>query len=364
MQTTALPITSKELLNLKEEHIILDIRPKQEFDSFHIKGSINIDIYEEIYKQKFHDAAEKLTKLPNNKKIITICNAGISSQTASQMLYSQGKESLYLEGGMKEWSNVHKDYKVLEADDLFINQIARIGKGCLSYLIGSKSKKECIIVDPSQFIEKYDDLAKELGLKIKGVIDTHVHADHLSGGKALASIMNCEFYTPNDNKSFTRIKDGDNINLNNTEIKVIGTPGHTEESVSLIIADKAIITGDTLFLDGVGRPDLSSKEETKKGAESLYDSTQKLFQMDGNLLVLPAHFQDSVAFPVMKKISDIMSNNLFKNSKEDFVNKISSNLQETPPNHKEIKQANESFTIIPRMQAEHLEFGPNRCAAK
>lgn len=360
---TAIPISPKELANSKDS-IIVDIRPKEDYENWHINGSINMDIYNDIHSENLHSAAQKLLQLKTDKKVIAVCNAGVTAKIASQMLQSQGKNSTYLEGGMMGWNRFHKAFAAFEDGDLIIKQIARMGKGCLSYIIASKSRKECIIADPSCFFEEYIKLAKEEGFKIKGIVETHVHADHISGAKQLASIVNCEFYTPNDNKAFTKIKGGDEISIGNVKISVIEAPGHTDESVCLIVDDKAILTGDTLFLDGVGRPDLSSKEETKNNAEKLFESINKIRQFNRDMLALPAHFQDSFNIPIAKKLKEIDFNNILRNSKDDFIGSITLNLQPTPPNYIEIKKLNKNFSSVPRMQAEDLEFGPNRCVAK
>ena len=363
MLTNTLPVTPKELADLKD-CIVVDISPKEDYENWHINGSINIDIYNDILSANLHAAAQKLLQIKTDKKIVAVCNAGATAKIASQMLQSQGKNSSYLEGGMMGWNRFHKTFTAFEDGDLIIKQVARLGKCCLSYLIASKSGKECVVVDPSHFTEVYMDIAKEMGFKIKGVVETHVHTDHISGAKQLASIVNCEFYTPNENRAFTKIKEGDKIIISNVKLRVIGTPGHTNESICLIINDKAIFTGDTLCLDGVGSPDLGGKEETRINAEKLFESINKIKVLDGNLLILPAHFHDSPSFPIAKKLNEINLDNLLRDSKEQFSDSISSNPQSPPPNHAEIKKLNKNFSNTSRMQAEQLEFGQNRCGAK
>lgn len=359
----SIQITPKELSDSKDM-IVVDIRPKEDYENWHIRGSMNIDIYNDVLSENLHAAAQKLLQIKTNKQIVAVCNAGVTAKIASQMLQSQGKNSSYLEGGMMGWSRFHKLFTAVENGDMIIKQIARLGKGCLSYLIASKSRKECIVVDPSHFFEEYTSMAKEAGFKIKGIVETHVHADHISGAKQLASIVNCEFYTPNENRAFTKIKDGDEISIGNLRLRVIGTPGHTDESICLIINDKAILTGDTLLLEGVGQPDLGGKEGLKNNAEMLHSSIGKIAGMDSNLVVLPAHFQDAESFPVAKRLAEIMSRDLFKKPKEEFINSITSNLQDTPQNYIQIKNLNRNFSNPPRMMAEQLEFGPNGYAAK
>ncbi|MBI2130392.1 MBL fold metallo-hydrolase [Candidatus Woesearchaeota archaeon] len=357
-------LSPTELADSSEYYLAVDIRPKRDYGKWHIKGSINVDIYDDILNNEFHSAAQKLLGIKTDRKIVVVCNAGITAKIASQMLQSQGKDSSYLEGGMMGWNRLHKAYNITDDGDLLVTQIARIGKGCLSYIIASKSGKECLVVDPSHYVEEYIDIAKGLGFRIKGVIESHIHADHISGGKQLASIVNCELYTPNESKSFTKIKDSYEISIGNIKIKIIGTPGHTNESVCLIVNNKVILTGDTLFLDGVGRPDLSSKDEVKSNAEMLYSSLDKIKALNGNLMILPAHFHEPGSFPVSRKLAEMISSDLFKKSKDEFIGCITSDLQDAPPNYIEIRNINKNFSSITKMQAERLEFGPNRCVTK
>ena len=188
-------ITPKELIKNNDESVlILDIRHSSSFNDWHIKDSLNIDVYDDIWQGNFESVKQKLSNLPKDRKIITVCNAGVTSQNASMLLESMGYSTLVLEKGMMGWNSLHQAVDIVDEEDLLIKQIIRVGKGCLSYLIASNSTKECFIVDPSQFVEEYIEIAKENGFTIKCVIETHVHADHLSGAKALAELTKTKYY--------------------------------------------------------------------------------------------------------------------------------------------------------------------------
>lgn len=365
-------ISSKELINNKEKSIlILDIRDSDSFKDWHIKDSENIDVYNDLRQNNFDKVKEKLSILPKDKKILTVCNAGVTSQKASTILESMGYDSLVLEKGMKGWNSLHQSIDVINENDLLLKQIIRPGKGCLSYLIGSNSTKECFIVDPSYFIEEYKLIVKELGFVVKGVIDTHVHADHLSGAKPLSESTNSKYYVSgndfNANTDFIDLRNTSEIKIEDNTIKVMETPGHTKGSVCLLINDKALLTGDTLFLEGVGRPDLGrSKEEIEEGAKNLYSTLNKIKELNGNLIILPAHFTSYDNIPISEKLNVLIENNetLKMNSDREFVTNILRNLPETPPNYEQIKNANINYMLMPPEMAEKIEFGPNRCAAK
>jgi len=365
-------ITAKELAKNNDGSIlILDIRDSDKFNDWNIKDSQNIDVYSDIWEGNLDLVKENLSKLPKDKKIVTVCNAGITSKKASELLESLGYNTLVLEKGMMGWNSLHQAVDVINEADLMLKQIIRTGKGCLSYLIGSNSKKECFIVDPSQYVEEYTELAKELGFTIKGVIETHVHADHLSGAKLLADKIKTKYYISGKDlkaeTNFVDLKNDDEILIGENKIKVIETPGHTNGSVCFLVNDKALLTGDTLFLDGVGRPDLGrDKEEIENDAKILYSTLNKLKAMDGNLVILPTHFAKYDKVPISEKLSVLLENNnpLKIGSEQDFVDYILNNLPNTPPNYEQIKNMNNKLLQIPLLEGEKLEFGPNRCASK
>ena len=365
-------ITAKELARNNDKSIlILDIRESDKFNDWNINGSQNISVYKDIWEGNLDTVKQKLEKLPKDRKIVTVCNAGVTSQKASELLESLGYNTLVLENGMMGWNTLHQTADVINENDLLLKQIIRTGKGCLSYLIASNSSKECFIVDPSQFIDEYTTTAKELGLTIKGVIETHVHADHLSGAKSLADITKTKYYVSGkDLKAkidFVDLKDNDEILIGENKIKVIETPGHTNGSVCFLINDKALLTGDTLFLDGVGRPDLGrNKEDIENGAKILYSSLNKLKGLDGNLVILPAHFTNYDKAPISEKLNILLENNkpLKINSEQEFADYILNNIPMTPPNYEQIEEMNNNLIKIPLQEGEKLEFGPNRCASK
>ena len=365
-------ITAKELANSKDKSmLILDIREQDAFKDWHIKGSENISVYNDIWSGNFDKVKGMLGKLPKDKKIVTVCNAGVTSQNASMLLESMGYETVILENGMMGWNELHQPVDVIDENDLLLKQVIRVGKGCLSYFICSNSTKECFIVDPSQFAEEYLNIIKENGLKIKGILETHVHADHLSGAKSLCELLKTKYYVSGkDFKAkidFVDLDKLDEIEIGKNKIKIIKSPGHTDGSVCFLVSSKAFLTGDTLFLEGVGRPDLGKeKEDAENGAKLLFSTLNKIKNLDKDLAVLPAHFSDYAELPISKKLGSLIADNesLKINSEEEFVDYILKNLQMTPPNYEQIKKINLNFMQLPRQMGEKLEFGPNRCASR
>ena len=174
--------------------------------------------------------------------------------------------------------------------------------GCASYLFGCGGLGKCAVVDPlERDIEDYLAFAAEKSMTITHVIETHIHADHRSGGRLLAQRAGasyCLHASANVEFPFTALQDGDDIELGNTRIRVLHTPGHTDESLCLVVTDLRrgpepwfVLTGDTLFTGAVGRPDLPGDVERQAGL--LYSSLHKLMALPDDLEVYPAHFLGS-----------------------------------------------------------------------
>lgn len=356
--------TLRKWLEDDEEVLVLDVRPQQQREEWFIPGSIHHDIYDKL-KLNPGSAFDGIS-LSSNTPIVTVCAAGKTSEIAAAQLQKQGYEAYSLLEGMKGWT-LSWNLAEIEDERLNILQIRRTGKGCLSYIIASE--REAVVIDPSVSSQVYQDLAREKGWKIKWVMDTHIHADHLSRAKELADRSKALLYLPAQEKVkffHSKIKDHDILNLGSSEIKVIHTPGHTLESSSFYVNDKYLFTGDTLFTDGVGRPDLkANEEEAEKRAFLLYDSLQKLFQLDNQTIILPGHTSKPVPFDhkiISSTLGEIRQKVAALNvSKEDFAVKILSRIPPTPPNYLKVTELNLSGQLD-QIDPKEIEAGANRCA--
>ncbi len=223
--------------------------------------------------------------------------------------------------------------------------------GCLShasYYIGSKD--EAAIVDPQRDVEQYLDEAKENNQKIKYIIETHLHADFVSGHSELAERTGAKIVFGTKAKAkfeHLAVKEGDELSVGDVKLKILETPGHTPEGISVLVEDttdkdepKKVLTGDTLFIGDVGRPDLvGSKGYTaEEMAGMLYDSLrEKLLVLPNETEVYPAHGAGSLCGKNMSKErwSTIgeqkkLNHALQPMLKKEFVEKIASGLMETP----------------------------------
>lgn len=176
--------------------------------------------------------------------------------------------------------------------------------GCAAYLLGCGTLGTCAVVDPRlDEVDAYVALATAKGMRITHVFDTHVHADHRSGGRELAGSTGaryCLHEAADLRGPFTPVRDGDAIELGNTRITVLHTPGHSPESICLLVTDLKrgtdpwlVLTGDTLFVGAVGRPDLPGR--ARENAAELHASLHgKLLTLPGVIEVYPGHFSGSV----------------------------------------------------------------------
>jgi hydroxyacylglutathione hydrolase len=176
--------------------------------------------------------------------------------------------------------------------------------GCAAYLLGCGTVGTCAVVDPrADDVDAYIAFADAKKLRITQVIDTHVHADHRSGGVDLAYRAGAEYRlhrTADVHVSFCPIDDGEEIRLGNTRIRVLHTPGHSPESVSLLVTDLKrgtdpwfVLTGDTLFVGAVGRPDLPGR--ARENARYLHRSIhEKLLTLPDDIEIYPGHFSGSL----------------------------------------------------------------------
>jgi glyoxylase-like metal-dependent hydrolase (beta-lactamase superfamily II)/rhodanese-related sulfurtransferase len=188
---------------------------------------------------------------------------------------------------------------------MYFKQIKVPGIGCLSYVVGCPAEKVAAVIDPKRDIQDYLDIAKSEGMKITHIIETHTHADHVSGNQELRKSTGADIYlheTASVGFEHKTLKEGDIIDLGAAKLEVIFTPGHTPNSISLLVTDKSrsedpwlLLSGDLVFVGDIGRPDLAGEELLEKQVENLYDSIyQKLGKLPGGLEIYPAHGQGSL----------------------------------------------------------------------
>src|SRR5688572_20316840 len=360
--------TLREWLDAHQPVTVLDIRTDEDRAQWAIPGSLHLNAYEALRAGQPGVLAD--ATFPLDRPVVTVCNAGRVSQTAAEMLADRGFDARSLAGGMRAWSLAWNAADVPLSDaSVRVIQVRRTGKGCLSYIVGSSG--EAAVVDPSVSPEVYLELAHRHGWSIRYVLETHIHADHLSRARELARQTGAVLLLPAQDRArfaFTPIPDGERIRVGSATLRALHTPGHTHESTSYVLNEAAVFTGDTLFTNGVGRPDLHADPEAARArAVSLFVSLNLLRQLSAAIVALPAHASEPIAFdgrPVAARMDDVDAWLAgWLTSESAFVDRVTSNLPPTPPNFVRIVDLNEAGDF-PTGDPTELEAGANRCAVR
>lgn len=351
---------------------ILDVRNESDFKDWKIEGK-GIEYINRPYFDLIDGVEDILEDLPK-EDVLVVCAKEGSSIMVAEMLDEAGiKNVYYLKGGMKAWSEYLMPVKIGDLKDGgSIYQFNRIGKGCLSYLV--ESDGEAAIIDSARTIEAYEDFAKENNLEIKHMIDTHLHADHISGGRHLAEKTNATYWLPPKDAeevtfSYEALEEGKDITIGNTKIEIqpLYTPGHTIGSTSMIVDGQYLLSGDILFVDSIGRPDLAGKAEdwVSDLRDSLYNKYKNLSK---DLVVLPAHFGKISELDEKGAVSAPLGELFEKNeglkiaSNDKFRKTVTENLPPQPNAYQEIRHTNMGKIHPSNDEQREMEIGPNRCA--
>lgn len=246
---------------------------------------------------------------------------------------------------------------------------------------------EGLIAEKDQFVlEIEDDELRDLDVINIGMINERLEitlldrlillADELglpSGAAELADRHSVPYYFhPKDALAIdaTPLKDGKTVTVGRLDIEVIHTPGHSEGSVSFDIDGAALITGDTLFHESVGRVELGVEagiedSDVERNATTLYESLQRLLDRPDDTLVRPAHDPGSPEPPVTATLAEVKERNEdLGRDREEFVQELASDIPDHPPNFERVKRTNVGQESVPADELAELELGPNNCAAE
>ncbi|WCN39458.1 MBL fold metallo-hydrolase [Aneurinibacillus uraniidurans] len=368
-------IRAKELhdkMNSGKPVFILDVRNSDDYNDWKIEHRNLVDV--NIPYFDFLDDNEDIYQpLPKDTEIVVVCAKGGSAKMVAEMADERGYITSYLEEGMLEWSQFYHAATVVDEPDVKIIQINRLAKGCLSYMVMSNGR--AMIVDPGRHYEEYVKLAEQEHVQITHIMDTHLHADHISGAPELAKQTGASYHISRSEMQgsniipYQALEYEQVFRVGDVEVKVmaIPTPGHTPGSVSFLVQDRYLLSGDTIFVGGLGRPDLGGK--AREWAQSLYDTVfTHIANMNDDTLVLPTHYADlrevNEQGLVCAKLGEIRAKNEVMRTKdrELFTEIVAGTSGATPPNYGEILKINRGDVQVPLDVATELEIGPNRCA--
>jgi len=370
-------MTSKEVTQKvfnKEKLFILDVRNEGDFQDWKIEGE-NFTYLNVPYFELLDGVEGIIDQIPSDREILVVCAKEGSSVFVADMLSDSGLEVSYLEGGMKAWSEYLEPVKVGDLKNGGeIYQFVRIGKGCLSYM--AISNGEAAIIDATRMTDIYVDFAAKMDAQIKHVFDTHLHADHISGGRKTAEQTGASYWLPPKDAEevtfdYKQLEEGKDVMIGNTKISIqpLYSPGHTIGSTSFVIDDTYLLTGDILFIDSIGRPDLAGKAEDWVADlhETLYNRYKEL---SDELIVLPAHFMiidelnDNGS--VSEKLGTLYARNHGLNIEDEaeFRRTVTENLPPQPNAYQEIRETNMGKINPDLDKQREMEIGPNRCAVR
>jgi glyoxylase-like metal-dependent hydrolase (beta-lactamase superfamily II) len=359
---TFAPLATEKLVPLLEDKdsvYLLDVREPDEWNDWRIEGTVNIPLGQ---------LESRLTEVDTSRRIIVICARGMRATSGAEILKNHGISSEVLDGGMGAWASTY-DQATKNFGDATVIQLRRRGKGCLSYVIGSGGR--CVVIDPSVDIDQYRYVAQAHGWTITDIVDTHLHADHISGARDLAAASGATLrLSPDDpfQYEFQPLSDGLAISLADgvdLTVAAVSAPGHTQGSTVYKLGESAIFTGDTLFLESVGRPDLA--DQAREFAENLYQSIhERILPLSDDVMVFPAHFGAVVEVHanelVAKTLGELRQTLApLSFSRNEFIEWAVKSAKDRPPNYQQIVRINAGLEVRTD-EALESELGPNRCA--
>ena len=396
MLKTVIPAASPqqvwERLLRNEPMFILDVRNRDEFEHWRVEGpravpTLNISYFELLdLEGEQEDVAEAvmrgvqaqlMAQLPTDRPILAVCAEGNTSSYVAEGLRRLGFDALNMEGGMEAWGNFYYWRPVDENEWFSLFQVVRPARGCLSHVLVSEHR--AAVFDPARHLEIYRELVASMRAQIELVLDTHLHADHLSGGPALGEHDHIPYHLhPYDaihpldmlpaRMAYRPLEAGQTLRIGSAEVRVLHFPGHTLGMVAFLVEGRYLLSGDSLFLESVARPDLGGKAEA--WSPLLYDSLMRMAELPDETLVLPAHFSNIAAsdgngvFRATLGALKQRNPGLLKLAEGEaaFCDYILANLPEFPPAYVEIKRANAGLVHPDARKAQELELGKNVCA--
>jgi glyoxylase-like metal-dependent hydrolase (beta-lactamase superfamily II) len=372
------PEQLKASIDAGEEVTLLDTRMSSEFEEWAIDGE-NVEVINVPYFEFLDDEIddEVLAQLPEDEHMTVLCAKGGSSEYVAAELSVRGYDVDHLEDGMEGWAAIYETEEVTGYDGAgTLVQYQRPSSGCLGYMIHDGD--EAAVIDPLRaFTDRYLEDAAELGVELTYALDTHIHADHVSGVRALAD-EGVEGVIPEAaadrgvtyTDEVTLAADGDEFQVGDATIETVFTPGHTTGMTSYLVDGSLLATGDGLFIESVARPDLEEGDDgAPDAARTLYESLQeRVLTLPDDVLVGGAHFSDA-AEPAedgtyTAPIGDLVDRmDALSMGQEDFVQVVLADMPPRPANYEDIIATNLGQRAVDDEEAFTLELGPNNCAA-
>lgn len=368
-------ITTDDLARLVDDEesapFLLDVRAPDAFERWRIEGRAHFPTLNVPYWTAITEDASVRSRLPDDRDVVVVCAHGDSSDLVVETLGLPNLRNLA--GGMDAWATTLVPRTLLDDGEHFVVQFDRIAKACLSYAVGARGGTMAVI-DPAASVDAYLRLAEQMGSSISDVFDTHLHADHISLARELAEATGATYHIAEgdaDGASFeyAALIDGETFTFGNMDVIVrsVATPGHTPGSTSLEVAGRFLMTGDAVFVSGIGRPDLGGK--TDPWARDLFHTIHDtLAELDHDLEVCPAHYTSRTEAgedgTLRRTLGDLLVNDAVVSieDEEEFVRYVVGHLGEAPEIYQDIRKVNMGWSDPSEEDARELEVGRNECA--
>ena len=361
-------------LAARTDIVVVDVRNNKDFNRFHVESPYPFPLLNVSYYDFMEMEEEAVARIPKNRSIRIVCAKEGSAQFVAEILQRHGFADVgYLAGGIKTWGNLLVPKLVAATPGYELFQFIRPGKASCSY--GLVCGQEMMLFDPSRNLDFYLNFAAAKNCRISKTFETHLQADYISGSRELAQRTGAIFYgNDGDFKTsknpYTPLTDGEvhGFSLNGPDVRVLFTPGHTPGSTCYLIDERFLVSGDMVFIDSVGRPDLGGKVE--EWAAMLYHSIQMVKQFDHRLLVLPGHYIDwaeaNADLTFTRTLGEVLERNrniYVLDNLATFVGFIKENMRLQPEEYAVIRLVNANLREEDSDRQEELDLGKNECAA-
>jgi len=358
----------------KTDIVVLDVRNKVDFGRFKVESPFDFELLNISYFDFMEIEDECVAQVPADRPIRIVCAQEGSAKFVAEILEKHGFSDVgYLEGGIKSWGNLLVPVQLHEAENYSLYQFIRPGKASCSY--GLVSGRELALFDPSRNIDFYLGFAEQQKCRLVKTFETHLQADYIAGSRILSEKTGADFLAnesdfTGSNIKYSPLQDKKTYSIagSGASIQAIFTPGHTPGSTSYLIDDKYLITGDTIFIQSIGRPDLGGKVDS--WSDKLFDTLKMIQQLDDKLVVLPGHYMsweeanDTLVFAdTLAEIQRYNKDIFAIQDKQNFLRFIKNNMRPQPEEYAKIRLINANLEKVDDNKAEELDLGKNECAA-
>jgi glyoxylase-like metal-dependent hydrolase (beta-lactamase superfamily II)/rhodanese-related sulfurtransferase len=361
-------------LTNKEQILVLDVRNKVDFGRFKVESPYPFAMKNISYFDFMEIEEECVAEVPRDLPVKIVCAKEGSAKFVAEILDRHGyPEVQYLEGGIKSWGNLLVPLQVNADKEYQLYQFLRPGKASCSY--GIVCNSEMMLFDPTRNIDFYLDFAERHNCTISRTFETHLQADYIAGSRQIAERSGAEFLA-NDNDfsgskiNYTKLVDQGEYGFSQpgARVKALFTPGHTPGSTCYLINNSYLITGDTIFIKSVGRPDLGGQVDA--WSDTLFETLQTLKNFDDELIILPGHYMDwseadsSLLFAASLAQTRAYNKAIYDiDNKADFLDFIKGNMRQQPEEYATIRRINANLEQVDEDKSEELDLGKNECAA-